>query len=112
MNPGKSAKVEWLPLDQVTLYERNARTHDARNVQKLAASLKEFGWTNPVLVTGSNEVIAGHGRVLAARSLGMDKAPVLRLTHLSPAQVKAYRIAGGVPSSTERLRNASATRRC
>jgi ParB family chromosome partitioning protein len=93
MNPGKSAKVEWVPLDQLVLYPNNARTHSETNVAKLARSLEEYGWTNPVLITGNAEVIAGHGRILAARKLERESAPCLRITHLSPAQVKAYRLA-------------------
>jgi hypothetical protein len=93
MNPGKSAKVEWVPIDQLTLYPKNARTHSETNVAKLARSLEEYGWTNPVLITGGNEVIAGHGRILAAQKLEMESVPCLKVTHLSPAQIKAYRLA-------------------
>jgi hypothetical protein len=93
MNPGKSAKVDWVPLNQLILYPKNARTHSETNVAKLARSLEEYGWTNPVLITGASEVIAGHGRILAARKLEMESAPCLRITHLSPAQIKAYRLA-------------------
>jgi len=62
-------------------------------VAQIAASIREFGFTNPVLVDGANGVIAGHGRILAARKLGMDTVPVIELAHLSEAQKRAYVIA-------------------
>ena len=74
-------------------YARNARTHSPAQIAKIAASIREFGFTNPILVGGANGMIAGHGRVLAARSLGMDVLPVIELSHLSEAQRRAYVIA-------------------
>jgi hypothetical protein len=74
-------------------YARNSRTHSDEQVAQIAASIKEFGFTNPVLVDGDNGIIAGHGRVLAARKLGMDTVPVVELSHLSDAQKRAYIIA-------------------
>jgi ParB-like chromosome segregation protein Spo0J len=62
-------------------------------VAQIAASIREFGWTNPVLVDGRNGVIAGHGRVLAARKLGLEQVPVIELTHMSEAQRRAYILA-------------------
>ncbi len=59
----------------------------------IAGSIREFGWTNPVLVDGENGIIAGHGRVLAARQLGMTAVPVIELAHLTPAQRRAYILA-------------------
>lgn len=85
--------IEQLRIDQLRPYARNPRTHSDDQVAKLAASLVEFGWTMPVLVNDELEVIAGHGRILAARRLGLDAVPVIRLAHLSPEQVRAYRIA-------------------
>ena len=86
-------RIEQLRIDELRPYERNPRTHSDDQVAKLAASLVEFGWTMPVLVNDELEVIAGHGRILAARRLGLDAVPVIRLAHLSPEQVRAYRIA-------------------
>ena len=85
--------IEPLRIDQLRPYARNPRTHSDDQVAKLAASLVEFGWTMPILVNDELEVIAGHGRILAARRLGLDAVPVIRLAHLSPEQVRAYRIA-------------------
>ena len=77
-------------------YINNARTHSEEQVAQIAASIKEFGFTNPILTDGDNGVIAGHGRVLAARKLGMTELPTIELSHLSPAQKKAYIIASTV----------------
>ena len=65
-------KIEYRPLDELLPYARNARTHSDEQVAQIAASIKEFGWTNPVLVDGDNGIIAGHGRLMAARKLGCD----------------------------------------
>ena len=69
-----------------------APTTDAQ-VAQIAASIREFGWTNPVLVDGQNGIIAGHGRVLAARKLGLERVPVIELAHMSEAQKRAYVLA-------------------
>lgn len=74
-------------------YARNARTHSEAQVAQLAGSLREFGWTNPVLVDPDGGIIAGHGRVMAARKLGMDEVPTITLSGLSEAQKRAYVLA-------------------
>jgi len=74
-------------------YVGNARTHSDAQVAQVAASIREFGFTNPILVDCENGVIAGHGRLLAARKLGMDFVPVIELSHLTPAQKRAYVLA-------------------
>ena len=74
-------------------YARNSRTHSDEQVAQIAASIKEFGWTNPILVDSDGSIIAGHGRLLAARKLGYDEVPTIELGHLTPAQKKAYVIA-------------------
>lgn len=74
-------------------YARNSRTHSDAQVAQVAASIREFGFTNPVLVDGDGGIIAGHGRVLAARKLGMESVPVIVLAHLTEAQKRAYVIA-------------------
>ena len=81
------------PIGRLLPYARNARIHDDGQVAKIAGSMAEFGWTVPVLVAGNGEIIAGHGRVLAARKLGLEAVPVIVLDHLTPAQRQAYRIA-------------------
>jgi DNA modification methylase len=74
-------------------YARNARTHTDEQVAQIAASIREFGFTNPILVDGDNGIIAGHGRVLAARKLGMNEVPVIELAGMSEAQKRAYILA-------------------
>ena len=74
-------------------YANNARTHSDEQVAQIAASIKEFGWTNPILVDGENGIIAGHGRLAAARKLGMDEVPAIQLDGLSKAQKKALILA-------------------
>src|SRR4051812_35725344 len=78
-------RVEYRPLESLIPYARNARTHSEAQVAQIAASIKEFGWTNPVLVDGDSGVIAGHGRLLASRKLGMVEVPVIELAGLSDA---------------------------
>jgi DNA modification methylase len=82
-----------IDIDKLIPYARNSRTHSDAQVAQIAASIREFGFTNPVLVDESDGIIAGHGRVLAARKLAMDKVPAIRLKHLSEAQKRAYVIA-------------------
>jgi DNA modification methylase len=86
-------RIEQWPLARLKPYARNAKTHDADQVAKIAASMAEFGWTVPCLVASDGELIAGHGRVLAAAHLGLSEAPVIVLGHLTEAQRRAYRIA-------------------
>ena len=74
-------------------YARNSRTHSDAQIAMIAGSIREFGWTNPVLVDGENGIIAGHGRVLAAQRLKLDTVPVIELSHLTPTQRRAYVIA-------------------
>jgi ParB-like chromosome segregation protein Spo0J len=74
-------------------YANNSRTHSEAQVAKIAASIKEFGFLNPVIVDGENGIIAGHGRVLAAKLVGLDSVPVVEAAHLTDAQRKAYVIA-------------------
>ena len=85
--------IERWPLDRLQPYAANAKIHGEEQVAKIAASMAEFGWTVPVLVSGDGEVIAGHGRILAAAQLGLMEVPVIILDHLSEAQRRAYRIA-------------------
>lgn len=81
------------PLEQLIPYARNARTHSDAQIAQIAASIKEFGWTNPVLLDGENGIIAGHGRVLGARKLGMAEVPCIELAHLGETQKRAYILA-------------------
>jgi DNA modification methylase len=86
-------QISWRPLGELIPYARNPRTHTDAQVAQIAASIREFGWTNPVLVDGANGIIAGHGRVLAARKLGLERVPVIELGHMSEAQKRAYVLA-------------------
>jgi len=74
-------------------YARNSRTHSAQQVDKIAASIREFGFLNPIIVDGQSGIIAGHGRVLAAQKLGLATLPVIEASHLTEAQKRAYIIA-------------------
>lgn len=90
---GKFPPYKKAPVDSLVPYARNSRTHSEGQVAQIAASIREFGFTNPVLVDGEGGIIAGHGRVLAARKLGMKDVPVIDLAHLTDAQRRAYVIA-------------------
>jgi hypothetical protein len=80
-------------LDDLIPYANNARVHSYEQIAQIAASIKEFGWTNPILVDGDNGIIAGHGRVQAARKLKQEYVPVIELNGLSEAQRRAYILA-------------------
>ena len=86
-------QIQQRPIKDLIPYVNNSRTHSDEQVAQIAASIKEFGWTNPILVDGTNGIIAGHGRLSAARKLGMDSVPVIELAHLSETQKKALIIA-------------------
>ena len=85
--------VEPRPIDQLRSYRRNTRKHSKKQIRQIADSIREFGFTNPVLISDDNEVIAGHARVAAAKLLGMDHVPTLCLSHLDATQRRAYVIA-------------------
>ena len=74
-------------------YANNAKVHSEEQVTKIASSIKEFGFVNPIIIDGDNGVIAGHGRLMAAKKLGLDDVPVLEVDHLTEAQRKAYILA-------------------
>ena len=86
-------KIEQVKLDALIPYARNSRTHSDAQVAQIAASIKEFGFTNPVLIDETGSIIAGHGRVLASRKLALADVPCIRLSHLTAAQKRAYIIA-------------------
>jgi hypothetical protein len=86
-------QIEMLPPQELTPYERNSRTHTPEQIRQIEASIREHGFVNPVLIGDDGVIIAGHGRVTAARNLGMDKVPCVRLAHLTEAQRRAYIIA-------------------
>lgn len=86
-------QIEKRQLSELIPYINNSRKHSDDQVTQIAASIKEFGWTNPILVDGDNGIIAGHGRIMAAKKLGMTEVPVIELAHLSKEQRKALIIA-------------------
>jgi DNA modification methylase len=86
-------KIETRSVADLIPYASNSRTHSDAQVAQIAASIKEFGWTNPILIDGENTIIAGHGRLLAARKLGLDKVPAIVLDHLTKPQQRALVIA-------------------
>jgi ParB-like chromosome segregation protein Spo0J len=86
-------KITQKKVTELIPYVNNSRTHSDEQVAQIAASIKEFGWTNPILVDGTNGIIAGHGRLLAARKLGHKEVPTIELTDLTETQKKAYIIA-------------------
>ena len=91
--PKQPEELESLEVSELIPYARNSRTHSEEQVAQIAGSIREFGFTNPVLVGKDNDIIAGHGRVLAAKKLGIDKVPCIRLGHLTDTQKRAYIIA-------------------
>ena len=86
-------RVEYRPLDALIPFARNPRAHSDEQVAQITASIKEFGFTNPILLDGANGIIAGHGRFAAARLLGLKTLPCIELGHLTPEQKRAYIIA-------------------
>lgn len=93
MDGGRPLALDYRPIGDLIPYARNARTHSEAQVALIAGSIREYGFTNPVLVDGGNGIIAGHGRVLAARKLGLEVVPVIELAHLNEAQKRAYVLA-------------------
>ncbi|MFP2465425.1 phage tail tip protein [Escherichia coli] len=89
----KKLKIVYRPLQELSPYAHNARTHSPEQVAQLVESIKQFGWTNPVLIDEKGEIIAGHGRVMAAEVLKMDSIPVIVMSGLMDEQKKAYRLA-------------------
>ena len=85
--------IENISIEKLIPYARNSRTHSEAQVAQIAASIREFGFTNPVLIGNDNDIIAGHGRVLASRKLDLKEIPCIRLSHLTDTQKKAYIIA-------------------
>lgn len=86
-------KIVYKPIDELIPYINNSRTHSDSQVAQIASSIKEFGWTNPILLDGKNGIIAGHGRLMAGRLLGETQVPTIELGHLTESQKKAYVIA-------------------
>ena len=91
--PRVADKLQKWPLERLKAYTRNSRTHSDAQVAKVAASITRFGFTNPILATDDGTIVAGHGRLLAARLLNMPKVPVLVVTGWTEDEIRAYVIA-------------------
>jgi ParB-like chromosome segregation protein Spo0J len=85
--------LEYLPISDLRPWARNARTHSKKQVRQIADSIRQFGFTSPVLIDRDNAILAGHGRVAAARLLEMNEIPCVRLESMTPEQKRAYVIA-------------------
>jgi hypothetical protein len=86
-------KIEYTPVRELRFYPNNARTHSKKQIRQIANSIAKFGFCNPVLVDDAKQIIAGHGRVEAAKLLDIDAVPTCRLSHLSDADKRAYILA-------------------
>src|SRR5271168_208658 len=87
---GSDRRIEIVPLNRLVPYRSNARTHSKKQIRQIADSIERFGFTNPVLIDDANQIIAGHGRVEAAKLLDLEGVPALRIAHLSEAEKRAY----------------------
>ena len=88
-----TTEIRMRSLGSLTPFDRNARTHSPRQIEKIARSIKAFGFTNPVLIDGKSRIVAGHGRVAAAKLLGINEVPTICLDHLNETEIRAYVIA-------------------
>lgn len=92
-NKTDKREIEYVQTDKLTPYARNSRTHSTEQVKQIAASIREFGFTNPVLIDAENGIIAGHGRVMAAEHLQLSEVPCIRIGYLTETEKRAYVIA-------------------
>ena len=86
-------QVTLVNIDKLIPFKGNARTHSKKQIEQIAASIRKFGFNNPILIDDDGQIMAGHGRVEAAKRLGLAAVPTLRLSHLSPAEQRAYVLA-------------------
>jgi DNA modification methylase len=93
VDPAASPRIEWIPAGRLRPNPRNARTHSKKQIRQIAASIKKFGFLNPLIIDDADMVLAGHGRLEAARLEGLTQVPVIRFDHLTAAQTRAYVIA-------------------
>ena len=89
----RDLKVSAVPVPALKPYRRNPRTHSKKQIRQIAASIQAFGWTNPILIDGEEVIIAGHGRLKAAMSLGIDRVPAICIDDMTEAQKRAYILA-------------------
>jgi hypothetical protein len=88
-----SNEISMMKCEELSNYANNSRVHSEEQIDKIVNSIKEFGFINPVIVDGSKTIIAGHGRLMAAKKMGLVEVPCIRVTHLTESQIKAYVIA-------------------
>jgi ParB-like chromosome segregation protein Spo0J len=107
----RNLQIQIWPVDRLLPYVRNARTHTDEQVAQVAASMRQFGWTNPILVGSDNIIIAGHARLAAARKLGLAEVPVIVLDHLSEADRRALVLADNKIATNAGMGRRDAARR-
>ena len=100
----RDLNITYLNAAALQPYARNPRTHSRKQLRQIADSIREFGWTNPILVDGDGGVIAGHGRLEAAKLLGIERVPTIRIEDMSEAQKRAYVIADNKRLNLGRVR--------
>lgn len=86
-------KIEWVDIDTIKPYDKNAKKHPKKQVEQIAQSIKNFGFLVPVVLDKNSELVAGHGRYLGAKSIDLTRVPAIRAEHLTDEQIKAYRLA-------------------
>ena len=94
-------KIEYLPIKDIHGYEHNAKIHDAKNVEHIANSIRDFGFRQPIAIDQNNEIVAGHGRMLAAQKLGLKEVPCIRITDLDDEHLRSYRLADNRTNESE-----------
>ena len=97
-------QIEYTPVRELRPHPNNARTHSKKQIRQIANSIAQFGFCNPVLIDDAKQIIAGHGRVEAAKLLGIDAVPTVRLSHLSEAEKRAYVLADNKLAEKARAR--------
>ncbi len=97
----KDFKIEMMAIADLLPYVNNPKAHPAGQVDKIASSIKNFGFLVPLVIDGGNEIIAGHGRLLGAQKLGLGVVPCVRADNLTPAQIKAFRLADNKVAESE-----------
>ena len=97
----KNLKIEYLPVGSLKPYEKNAKKHPADQVEHIANSIREFGFRQPLVIDKDNVLVIGHGRLLAAKKLGLDTVPCVRADDLTEEQIKALRLADNKTNESE-----------
>jgi len=93
LSASEALRIEYCSANSLVPYTKNPRTHSEEQIAQIAASIREFGFTNPILIDGNQRIIAGHGRLAAAKEIGMETVPCIDLSHLTEEQKRSYLIA-------------------